>query len=830
MSKISILAFLAFCLGLTTNFSLILAFTVFLNILGADHIPYYYVGLNLIAVWAGFIFFWKNPSGIRWLTLLSGSACLGFVIVSRQQVIESTGMIYAIYILSGLFNTYGFILYWNMVNEILTIRELKRYLGLLSGAGSIAAILSGVLIQPFLKNFSIPQCFLVSSLSALCMVLTLLYVRSAYTGKAPSRRKRPPVMVNTLYRHELLRLAALFIFLGALIRFFIDFQYTQSLEQIFSNKKEIASFVGWFNSGLRCVVFLWQLTVSTWFFRSFRLQTILAVLPTGSLILATFALFSESLYRMVIFQFMFLFLLNTFAQPALNVLMGAMDESIKSRARFLTEGILFCCAVLITAALILALKQNGADSSIFIFVIFACATIWLWLLSRVNEAYAESIYNNLFDTEPSVSPIDTQTVISELASDDPEVRSRAFTNFEMLEAGVAKTTLSALLQKVENPQTLGILIKLIGRTKVDEPWLDLILERLRETTEPRIKANLIEALAMTKNPKYLHFVIPSLGSSHNRIKANSILFVLKMASEDKQILSAMQELIGMLKSSQSKMRSSALAVLGELGLECFAKTIQEYMTDPDIDVRKSAITAAFKIPSAEHIPKLLEIRDKPENIEIRNLIERALTELREQIYLEVEKALIHYPNQQKEKAISCIRTLRKTGVLKLATQCLFKTSDHELGVKILEALSENRNQTDVLVLMEDCLVSDRFNPGPLLETYLYSESLRRRVREILIRLSLVEDKSFILDYLIEYLNQIEKNSEIHFIESIFFLVGLFGPGPEFTRQTLLTLRRGDDREIDMALELVEIRLLSPNLRAAFIGCIEKLRSHLPVLQ
>jgi hypothetical protein len=335
---------------------------------------------------------------------------------------------------------------------------------------------------------------------------------------------------------------------------------------------------------------------------------------------------------------------------------------------------------------------------------------------------------------------------------------------------------------------------------------------------------------MTKNPKYLHFVIPNLSSSHNRIKANSILFVLKMASEEKQILSAMQELILMLKSSQPKMRSSALAVLGELGLECFISAIQWHMTDPDIDVRKSAITAAFKVPSAEHIPKLMDIIDKPENAEIRGLIERALNELRDQIYAEVEMALIHYPTQHKEKAILCIRTLRKTGVLKLATRCLFQTEDHELGVKILESLSENKNQPEILNLMESCLEKSGFNPKLLLDAYLNSEHLRRRIREILIRLSLVENKSFVLPQLTEYLNGITKESVLPHIESVFFLIGLFGPGPEFTRQTLITMRRGEDREIDMALELVEIRILDSNLKTALIGCLERLRTHLPMLQ
>ena len=153
------LCLLALFLSISTNFSLVLALSLFLQNLSAAQLPYFYILLNVISILFGMIFFFYRPKSISSIMKFGGANGLILLLFFFFPHL-STVKLYALYICTCLFNIYAFIFFWNFVSNSLGLKEMKQYVGIISATSNLGAIFASLMVGPCLKYFELSTCFL----------------------------------------------------------------------------------------------------------------------------------------------------------------------------------------------------------------------------------------------------------------------------------------------------------------------------------------------------------------------------------------------------------------------------------------------------------------------------------------------------------------------------------------------------------------------------------------------------------------------------------------------------------------------------------------------
>ena len=168
---------------------------------------------------------------------------------------------------------------------------------------------------------------------------------------------------------------------------------------------------------------------------------------------------------------------------------------------------------------------------------------------------------------------------------------------KVLEFGDSKEKIK-ILEGLEDSDNLEILEKII--LKLDDEDI-------------QVRGEAFSSLVLNKN-KISDFLINNLNTSNENIKS-SIALVLANRNET----SAISEIMKLVKDKRSMVRSCALGALGHLKAQEAKEIFLEALSDPNLEVRKSALQAIIDLKIIVSEDKIKEIF-KEKDSEIKKMI------------------------------------------------------------------------------------------------------------------------------------------------------------------------------------------------------------------
>ncbi|MFC1745436.1 hypothetical protein ACFL35_15690 [Candidatus Riflebacteria bacterium] len=832
--KVLYLMLLCFFLALTCNFSIVINASLFLKTVGAENMPYFYIFLNILAILVGTTFFIKNVNGLKWLLGLTVTAGFFYLIAGFFGSLTNHLNIYLLNSFACLYFIYAFIIFWNIVNDLLTIRQVKKYIGRIYAIKAIGAVLPGLVLKPLLTIISFRSCFLLLFLLFIIMSSVIFYLSSKGLKKKKGVGSRPARLFEPrIFNSEIVQNAGLFIFLVLLIRYFVDYQYVLQISAHFPDKEKLAVFIGLFNSAFKGFQFFWQAFFSGFVFQNFSLAAIFRILPLLTLAFTALCYLMPAFYPVVIFQFCYLVLNNATTKPILNIFLGLVRADLKSRVRFLADGIFACTTIMLAGLSILLVKRLGIATGPFFIFIGIFAFIWLILSFRLNKLYVDALKKLLFSTPGKRSesffrlPLHLHIDIDHLVQffqSSHTGKARTIQELARIPSVEAKEAILELYHSELNPQVKSMLSKWVCKAKIGDIILDDIFKILKTDKESRITADLIEALALTRRKGFAKEIFPFISSANNRVKGNAILYTIKFSNNVDFLEETIKALKNMLKSADEKMRVSGHALVGEIGLDCFLPVLCQGLTDPSLAVRKAALISSFKFPAPLLLPELEKMWSNPENGELGGLIERSIVEHRENIFLQVDAVLHRLSYDKKEHAISLIRTLGDSNAVKMATLIL-QIEPFEFACCLLEQLKKNLKKGRIRQILSRCLAKPGyFDFTPLYQAILVSEHEETELLDIIRAINTAGFSPLLEKSLTQSVQSfLEKdNLTVEVCRRLFFLASFCGLPEKMGQKLFKNLTSGDQRKIDLAYEWLESSDLPQNLKIGLTEIAKRL--------
>lgn len=125
---------------------------------------------------------------------------------------------------------------------------------------------------------------------------------------------------------------------------------------------------------------------------------------------------------------------------------------------------------------------------------------------------------------------------------------------------------------------------------------DLVKDFLSNITEPRLIADMLEALAAEgANPGTIHLYESYLGHPHHRVRASALTSIVKNSLNQGHLETALENLAEMIRTPEPLSRSTAAVAMGSIGLPMFVPALARLSEDPEEEVMKNAFLSLARL-------------------------------------------------------------------------------------------------------------------------------------------------------------------------------------------------------------------------------------------
>ncbi len=827
--KVLYLSVAGFFLKFATTFSIILSCTSFLKTAGAGALPVYYIILNILSISVGTTLAVKNIRDFKFPIYLSSVIGLYLIWFSTLEAATSWGVM-ALFSITSIYDIYANILFWTHINQCLTIKEIKNYVGVISGVSFFGGILVGLLTKFLLGYISMKSAYVFCGVVHLLLPLvTLLHVESPSEGMAFFRAEFTLTMKRQIADSRLLRIIMLIFILSSFVRYTLGFQYGMAISDQFKDEKSLAGFIGLFDSAVKISVFISQLLAANSLLKNFSLKANLLFYQSGIVVFSLLLFFQKTFWLVVAFQFYFQLFVKLIEQNVASTLFNVFAREIKNQIKFMVEGMVFPLTS-IFVGLFITYFRNVLSSDYFFLFLAIAGIIYYISTIKLNEAYMDTIaaslcsggapagIKNHYENPPFENGFDIDFYLS----NERGGRLNMVHELERLSPEMGAGLILRLLRDEKDKFVMASLVRVACRHK-NEKVQQQLGRTIFSLNDNRVTANFIESAVCEGDSSLISYVTPYIEHSDNRIRANAILAAIKLSSEETILNLALSSLAAMLKAPHYKQRASAAAAIGELGLECFRPALEKLLFDSEISVRKAALAGCEKIASQKLIPVLERMKCEAGNEKISSSIDRAISRIKSGVFSRLSGIINAFPTSDKRKISLLIKKAGGVGIAETLMMIL-NISPTNYALKFVELFSNYPFDPEFLKLADEFIRNKKFPGESLLNSMVFEEEIKEW-KNGLLEILLNSNKSCLEESLVITLGdaRIRGLENMRAVGVCFEILGLCINEPAKSRAILENTKSKDGARADMALELLESIENEP-LRNAFIDICRKLKN------
>lgn len=382
---------------------------LFLSKLGADHLPYGYVLVAIVAVITSMLYnrAVKKYSlrHIAIFTLITFSLIFGLLSILMFAQLLNDWVLYVYYLSVSLFAVLATSQFWILANMVYNAREAKRLFGFI-GAGAIAGgIFGGYLTTALASSFGNRIVILIAALLILCCIPILQAVWKQRIRKMNSfiRSQRKisdqqsydsPFKLIMKSRH-LTYLAAI-VGVGVVIAKLVDFQFSDFANRAIPDSDELASFFGFWFSTFNVIALLIQLFLTNRMVSWLGVTSNLLILPLGIALGCLLFLTFPELWVLVIIKGMDGSFKQSLNKAGIELSILPIPYHIKNEAKAFIDVVVDSIATgLAGLMLIFVVRRLDLSTSYITVIILLFLFIWILLIYKLREAYFESFRTNI---------------------------------------------------------------------------------------------------------------------------------------------------------------------------------------------------------------------------------------------------------------------------------------------------------------------------------------------------------------------------------------------------------------------------------------------------
>lgn len=387
--------------------------TAFLKRFGVEYLPIVYM-LNSIALFfimgviAGLIVRYPGTRILLYLFVFCGVSVAGI----RFLIPLGIDLIYpAIFMLKAQYEALLALLFWNIANDLFNTRQSKRLFPLITAGGVMGSIIGSFGTPPLAKAISLDNLllfYLAITLIGATVVKhlensypTLLFIdKKSTTSKSRSNliqefKKILPLMKES----SLVKILILLTFLPNIIIPILNYQFNFAVNAQYATESGMIQFFGNFRGVLNIISLVillfvgriysrWGLPVALMFHPANYILAFLAFLLRFDIFSAMYARMSTMILR------------TTINNPARNVLMGLIPESLRSILRPFLRGTVVRVGLLLGSGVIL-ISEKVFHPKYLSFIAIPIAVAWLLSVFALKRGYSkillDLISKDMFD-------------------------------------------------------------------------------------------------------------------------------------------------------------------------------------------------------------------------------------------------------------------------------------------------------------------------------------------------------------------------------------------------------------------------------------------------
>lgn len=669
--ELALIGTAGFLLSFIAGFFTVFSYSLFLNTLGAETLPLYYIVVNIISLVLGGCLFANDAKGTSGLRISNILMAAFFIAAGIGHTPEAAALTFTAFVAATLFSIYPLLFYWNLINRALTIAQMKRHTGALTSCIMFGAITSGFSVKPIVSSFSEKEVFLLGAAVILLFTLNLkTFLGGLQEKTGPEQNAGPDFPVKELFRTDLVRLLLLFTFIFCLARYAGEYQFSRSVTRRFSDTKELSGFLGRLQALTACAILLWQTVFLRKFFNTWPVAGAYIAIAAAFLLLSAACAAYPAFYLLAIFNYSAVFFVKALKQPGQSIFIQAMPKGHQSRANFLLGGIAESISITAAGLSIFLLNRLGLSIRAFFTIVFVLSMLLGLASLKLNIAYIRMLLKNL---TPGFF-LKNQ-------------RLNIFSGFTRIRPG----------RKSKNT---GLYIK-------------ESIEALRAPGNPLRLVRAIATLAELDCAGSVGEISPLMAHPNPWIKITAILAVFKLSGNKAGETAAAAELSRMAESPGIFPRALAASVMKNLKKERPVSLLETFLLDENVEVRRGALITAARLKNPSLIPVLRKMGLDEKNSRLSRLINRALSRTTKG----AGETRVYLPGKMPEKyaarAGNALLFLDKETVFDTALKAL-NSLRPPLAVAVAEALKNHGGDERFPALMRECLGRDRFSLVPLI--------------------------------------------------------------------------------------------------------------------
>jgi len=382
---------------------------LFLSKLGAEHLPYGYVLVALIAVVTSYFY----NRAVKKYSLKIITICtlvffsMSFLLLSilMYSGALSNWSLYAYYLSVSLFAVLVTSQFWIIANMVYNAREAKRLFGFI-GAGAIAGgIFGGYLTSVIASAFGNRVVILVAAMLILCCIPILQMVWKLRVVKMNAfvrnqRKMTERESYNSPFKlimqsKHLTYLAAI-VGVGVIMAKLVDFQFSDFANRAIPDSDGLASFFGFWFSSFNVIALLIQLFLTNRMLAWLGVTTNLLILPLGIAIGCLLFLTFPELWVLIIIKGMDGSFKQSINKAGIELSILPIPHHIKNEAKSFIDVVVDSIATgLAGLLLIFVIRKLELSTSYITVIILLILFIWVVLIYKLREAYFESFRTNI---------------------------------------------------------------------------------------------------------------------------------------------------------------------------------------------------------------------------------------------------------------------------------------------------------------------------------------------------------------------------------------------------------------------------------------------------